>query len=541
MTKFIALTPHLLTSFRRNLLPGAILPGAILAGAILATVALAAFPLVSRAQTHAVAAPQTVVRAIAVYEWTGDQAKPSASRIIPVSIFVDGRLRDAGIYLARPVPLALDTGTIFEVEDAGEHQGTLELAFARSLTTTGDQGNDNSWFGYGFFKPAPKETPVAKAKSTGPLPQIVVSGGKGPHFNSADKPDSSAGKPAATSEQTANPSQPEPARPQPVDRSGAASGTVSTDPADKPDIDPDSAEGNPDRPTLRRRTPQQKKEAQKKSQQAAVIGVGSLNDDPDRPILHRGREKSPEEELTPLLGLPAGMHHAVAVSDAKDRPQHDFHRAWESDAERAQVLSQMQTFARIRLADYAAHLLPATIAPLAAPSSKTSATTRSTAAPTRHAAAPAKKTTPHSSTHRAAHKQPQTPAPATPLTQESLAAFTLSYGGDPAFVYTASSPGAAGITRFVTIVAQRQPTGELKVALTSATDSAHLDRTANMLLVDAVDASASNRASLLFDLRAQNTRQFALYRVLGAQAEQTFATDNIPTGAPTRGSTLLRH
>jgi hypothetical protein len=45
-----------------------------------------------------------------------------------------------------------------------------------------------------------------------------------------------------------------------------------------------------------------------------------------------------------------------------------------------------------------------------------------------------------------------------------------------------------------------------------------------MRLVDAVDAEASNRASLLFELRAQNSRQFALYRVIGGRADQTFAT-----------------
>jgi hypothetical protein len=45
-----------------------------------------------------------------------------------------------------------------------------------------------------------------------------------------------------------------------------------------------------------------------------------------------------------------------------------------------------------------------------------------------------------------------------------------------------------------------------------------------MRLVDAVDAEASNRASLLFELRAQHSRQFVLYRVIGARADQTFLT-----------------
>ena len=42
--------------------------------------------------------------------------------------------------------------------------------------------------------------------------------------------------------------------------------------------------------------------------------------------------------------------------------------------------------------------------------------------------------------------------------------------------------------------------------------------------VDVVDADASNRASLLVELRAQHTRQFALYRVIGAKADQVFVS-----------------
>ena len=66
--------------------------------------------------------------------------------------------------------------------------------------------------------------------------------------------------------------------------------------------------------------------------------------------------------------------------------------------------------------------------------------------------------------------------------------------------------------------------GELHPAMASVTDAAHLDRTPWVRLVDAVDAEASNRASLLFELRGHEARQFALYRVLGARADQTFVT-----------------
>ncbi len=61
-------------------------------------------------QTHKVAKPETVVRAVGVYEWTGDLAKPVASRLVPVTVFIDGKLQDGGVYLARPVPFALLSG-----------------------------------------------------------------------------------------------------------------------------------------------------------------------------------------------------------------------------------------------------------------------------------------------------------------------------------------------------------------------------------------------------------------------------------------------
>ncbi len=51
------------------------------------------------------------LRAIAVLEWTGDLIKPKTARIVPVAIYDGEKLQDAGIYLARPQPLAL-TGEV---------------------------------------------------------------------------------------------------------------------------------------------------------------------------------------------------------------------------------------------------------------------------------------------------------------------------------------------------------------------------------------------------------------------------------------------
>jgi hypothetical protein len=469
----------------------------------IAIAALCLLPGVVRAQTHAVKKTESVVRAVAVYEWTGEPGKATASRIVPVSLFINGQFEDAGIYMARPVPFVLDRGNIFELEKAGDPQGTVELSYQRHIQPGGAPTFADGWTAYGKFKPAPQPVLVA-AKKGGPLPQIVSSGGTGPHLTNKSA-DSSAGS---------------------VDRSTAAGNgtTVSASPADK---DPDSptlhkktaaetdSSNDPDdpaeRPTLKRRTPQEEKADQKKKQTASVSGGGDLNDDPDRPNLHRGKPAGnlDEQDIPPMTGLPAGMGQMVGVSDASNRPEHTFTRLWESDSEMIEVTAKMQEFARAKLAAYGdapvADPAPVAAAP-AKPAPKTAA-----------ARAAAKKA--------AAAAPPPPPPPPVPVADESLRAYTLSYGGAATFCYTASSPGAGKTTRYVSVVAQRDPLGALQVAMSNATDSAHLDRTPWMRLVDAVDADASNRASLLFEQRGETSRQFALYRVIGAKAEQVFTTE----------------
>ncbi len=481
-------------------------------------------------QTHAVKKPESVVRAVAVYEWVGPEGKATASRLVPVSVFINGELQDGGVYLARPVPFALGRGTIFELQKTGLPQGTLEISYVRHLQSSGDLTFDDGWLGYGAFKLAPKDTYVAGMQK-GPVSQVLVNG--------VPAGSSASGGSGGT---------------QRVDRSSAASGKVSASGSVGDDDDDDTSEpvlvrkpvtpdsttqtastatggkvpdttdsgDAADRPTLKRRTPDQEADAtstngkpQKKKRTgdvASVRSVGSLNDDPDRPILHRGAPPGQldEDSLPPLEGLPKDMQQMVAVSDSKDRPEHDFNRSWDSSTEKAEVLAKMEEAARARLEKYDALTglaKPATPPPVAPAPTKTTSTSH------RKAATP---------------PPPPPPPPVTPLNDEQLKSFTLSYGGAATFVYTASAPAPKGAVQYVTVVAQREPDQTLKLALTSVTDSAHLDRTPWMRFIDVVDAEASNRASLLFELRAQNSRQFALYRVIGAAAEQSLVTGSNP-------------
>jgi hypothetical protein len=470
------------------------------------------------AQTHAVKKPETVVRAVAVYEWTGEEEKATASRVVPVALFIDGQLQDAGVYLARPVPFAIDTGTIYETQKAGVDEGTLELAYERHLTSGDTAMIDDGWLAYGAFKAKPKETLVAK--KSGPLPKVEVSGGSDrPHFGGKSSTASGAGDSGGKSS-TTDASASDPDRPTLHRAPGSSSGdsttgsstttnaggaTASTRTSTTSTDSDDAAE----RPTLKRRSAAEIKADQKKKDSAKVVGGNDLNDDPDRPNLHRGKPvtRMEEEDIPPLRGIPKDMKQMAAVSDAKDRPEHDFRRPWESDDERVDVLGKMQGFARAKLAEYKGVAAAPAEAPAVAP-------------------APAKTTATHSTAASRAKKKAAAAVVAAPLvlTDERLEGYTLSYGGAATYFYTATSAGVGGVSRYVSVVAQEEPIEGLRLALASVTDSSHLDRTPWMRLVDVVDAEASNRASLLMELRAQHTRQFALYRVIGAQADQVFVT-----------------
>jgi hypothetical protein len=444
------------------------------------------------AQMHKVAKPENVVRAVAVYEWTGDDwMKPVSSRLVPVSLFIDGKLQDADVYDARPVPFALQTGTIFELDQAGIAKGLVQLSYARHLQAVNPKGEatpyEDGWFGYGMVKPMPVPKPPAPAKHQSKA-VVMVNGApddpdrpvllrkSGSDSDTGSDPDRPALKRKGDDED--NPAPPDdPDRPVLKKKAGSSDSTDDTG----------ALATDPDRPTLKKR-PAQRVAAD----DDGFGGDATLNDDPNRPSLHRGKPVAAltEADLPKLTGLPPDLHQMVAVSDAVNRSPHDFTRPWESDAERVSVLNRMQELARAKVLAYA---------PAPAP----------TAAAKRRAASKAKANQGADVT----------------FADEDLRGYLLSYGGLPTYVYTASAgPDKDGNVRYVWVVAQADGLGEMKAALSGATDAQHLDRTPRFRLVDVVDAEASNRASLLVELRAQNSRQFALYRVIGAQSQQIFAT-----------------
>jgi len=189
----------------------------------------------------------------------------------------------------------------------------------------------------------------------------------------------------------------------------------------------------------------------------------------------------------------------------RDHPDHPWSYSWANPADEAKMKAQLEDIARQALG----------IAPPPAPpaSPRTAAARRAGAA--RKAAAPA---TP--------------PAEPAPLEDEQFRVFELAYGSGATMVLTAHTSGALADQKFVTLIAQPDLYGNVLILFRNVTDGTHLDEKPRMRLVDAVDALADNRGELLFELRGDSSRQFALYRVLRGRADKLFVTFGGNFGSP---------
>jgi hypothetical protein len=449
------------------------------------------------------------LRSVAVLEWTGDEEKPQASRLIPVAVLDGGQLQDGGIYLARPWPLAVVPEVEYELEQDGKPVGLFDIRNAGQ-----EMG---SWVGFGSWKAMPAAHPKLTAKelaktrfddddaqSGEPVlhrkhPAAAPSGGSG----------SSSGTGTDSGAQAQQPSDPD----RPVlhkkdsgsDTSNSGSGTnssgTSTSGTGASGGSTSGASGSgasststddPDRPVLHK---------SKKSAPAVEASVDSVagDTDPDRPRLKRGKSSGDAIQVAPsLMGIPADLHQEVAVSDAKSRPAHPWDYTWSNADDEAKMKSSLEDIARTALG-----LNPPP--------------------------APAKPAAARSSTRKST--KPATPPAPVPLVGEQFRVFELAYGSGATLVLSARTDGPPAQQKFVTLIAQPDLYGNVLVLKKNVTDGARLDEAPRMHLIDAVDALADNRGELLFELRGATQRQFALYRVLRGQAEELFVTGGGQFGA----------
>lgn len=457
-----------------------------------------------------------VLRAVAVLEWTGDAEKPKASRLVPISILDGGQLQDAGVYLARPEPMALFPEVEYELEKNGKPVGLFDV------DSSGQQLG--SWVGLGVWKPLPsaKPKPSAAELAKARIGDDLDEPGNGEpvlhrKHHADDAPSSAGGAPSGSgTDASSQPSDPDrPVLHKKADSqdsggnapSGGSSGTNSGTNSGAGNSSASSEDDDPDRPTLHRHSsgndtastsaadpdrPVLHKPKEKKAADTSDVESIPGDVDPDRPHLKRGIANADAIRVAPtLIGLPPDLNQMVAVSDADKHPVHTWDYAWTNPGDETKMKMALEDIARDALG-----LNPPPVKP------KT-ATRRTT---TRKAAA---------------SPVPQPPAP---LAGEQFRVFELAYGSGATMVLSAHTAGLPNQQKFVTLIAQPDLYGNVLVLKKNVTDAAHLDETPRMRLIDAVDAMADNRGELLFELRGATQRQFALYRVLRGQAEQLFVT-----------------
>lgn len=543
---------------------------------------LCSLPHAAVAQMHKVAKPDQVTRAVALYEYVGDDPiKPKAARLIPVSLFIGGHYEDAGIYLARPVPFALESGIRYDLQKSGVPKNVFDLIASRNFAGSAIAANlpfDDGWFGYGHVS-VPKAPKAGRIRPNCGNAHVVQEAPKDdgkPHFGSKSAADPKAAA-AAIPEDCREEDTPakvtlddygsgkkdkdvaDPERPT-LHRSpessahntgdqGKANKKDSKKPPEATVTQNNSPADDPDRPTIRHRAvdeddpnalpPDPMELASRSTAKAAetraagptdarssanetVTEGGTISSGDTMsggPVLRRGAITTAKDDTQAVVKVKATtgstlstpLESIIAVSDAKDRPQHDFTYKFASNTERAAALSALEDLARAVVLNPAlATDAPDGTAAPSTPPAPIKAATKSKVSPTRsRSAKPSKAAAPA--------------APSVTFADEQMSAYQLYFSAPVSYTFFARVPATdSAPERYVTVVANTDPDGTLHPAMRTVTDSMHLDRIPRYRPIDVVDADATNRAEILMELRHGSSRQFALYRLLGNKTDQVF-------------------
>jgi hypothetical protein len=481
---------------------------ALLAAAACALPAAAQYP----GQVSANGSTPTL-RAVSVYEWTGDEQHPTASRLIPITVFDGQQLQDGGIYLASPAPLSLEADVEYQLKQDGKNTGLLVVQDAAEV-----QG---SWIGHVDFKDLPKPKPIQPAAWKDD--EVDDAASDEPVLHRKHHADDQSGSGSSGSGgQSGNAPAPDPDRPtlHRSDTSGSgdsgSSGSGTASNAPPPDPDRPTLSQSPNAPassapvTVDPSNPNAQQQSKKEDNPKNSKPVNPEDDsyvtsmasdtDPNRPRLVRGKSNDTVPTVIPaVVGLPPDMEQAVAVSDPRNTPEHIWSYSWANPADEIKYKGDLEDLARTALG-----LTPPAPATPAPKKNSASHTTRLTL-----------------------------PPPPAPLFDEQFRVFELAYGSGATMVFSAHTAGTGADEKFVTLIVQPDLYGNLAVLVKNVTDGAHLDQTPRLRLIDAVDAMADNRGELLFELRGATQRQFALYRVLRGQATEVFVSGSRQFGAAT--------
>jgi hypothetical protein len=439
------------------------------------------------------------------------------ARLIPVTILYDGEFYDASAYKAAPVPMALESGTVYEGIRTGVSQGLFTV-------TSALQGN-NTWVGNGTWqsssaiaaakdaaakrravmsKPAPEAPegpPVLRRASPKPKPGDDAPAG-GPAASGPASPAPPASAPTSAPSASAPPSEApkdDEGSDRPVLKRPAPAADASTSPSAAP------ADDDPDRPVLKR-------PASDTAQVAAATPPASAEpeEDPNRPVLKRGAPTAadlkkrnasqpapaptgkdlhkPSTPATAAAAATAGPVQLIpAISDAAGPDPRPYAYSLKPDEEQ-KLRTKILALAADEVRAWAAQSAEATGSQPAARASR-----------------PASKA--------------RLPQPS--FEDVQLHAFDLSNSNEPVLILTAKAqmPARANTTSdlqyIITLVARDDMYGDVHKVFASVTDTHHFDVLSRLELIDAVDADGDGRGELLFRQVSDSGSAFVLYRVIG--------------------------
>jgi hypothetical protein len=448
--------------------------------------------------------------------------------LIPIAILMDGKFYDASAYKATPVPMVLESGTVYEAIRTGKSVGLFTVNGAGHSK---DPASQNPWIGTGSFLASGAEAPKGSRKAENvPLgldekdapPRLSRGGGTDASKGSAPTEPAATQSPASagsggTSPAGASTDKPAGAKPP------ASSAPASDRPPQTAQTGSKQGETSPSGTTP---TNGAKANEQKSGNQPSVEQSGKPPEQTSHPTLRRGKPTQPlpdddqsksandattkgsvaatESGGANNVGTQNTAELVPAISDVSGPDPQSYAFDWPKGREEEQR-KQMVALAASEIRAYLATQAKKQIG---------------NASESKRAPATVHKTT-------AKQAQPV-------IEKVQLRAFDLWGNSDPILIMSAEahlpsasrSPAAkqswkedatatapdSATSYTITLVAKTDIYGNLRKLYSGVTDKYHLDVTPKLELIDAVDADGDGRGELLFRETSDAGTGYVIYR-----------------------------
>lgn len=463
------------------------------------------------------------------------------SSLVPIAILINGKFWDATAYKADPVPMALESGTVYEVERDGNSLGLFTIGSALHSTSP---NADVPWIGTGTWT-APGSD-LGKKASDAPTVPVGINAVDGPPRLTRKSSETSTGNaaPPAASSGNPPPSQPsgtssgnsgdEPPRLTKSTTSPTPSGTAQTSPSSagtSPTATNSGAASIGSNSTAAKPADSKPGDSKPANSQAAAAQVPADDSGASasaRPRLRRGRpEVSFADEDVPGYSKVSSSSSAAiasasaaktaadadktpvetipAISDAGGPQPRSFAFQW-IPGEEGDRRKQMVDLAKQRLHAYLQAQAKATIKPASAQQNH----------------------------HRPVAKS--SAKDADPVFDDiHMTTYDLWVSNQPVMVFSAEAhmpPSAthsqanADLQYSILLVAYPDIYNNLHPLYEGVTDKLHLDLTPRLDLVDALDADGDGRGELLFRETSDAGTGWVIYRATADKLWKMFDSLN---------------